>query len=97
MNDSSSSEKWRSWTGAEAGRYEAALEAINGAVGAYTAVIAHEKAKANPDQLVIDNARQGRRICASRREELDPADTEQVAQVRAEFTALAQKVRETLR
>ncbi|NYH53023.1 hypothetical protein HNR06_002612 [Nocardiopsis arvandica] len=95
MNDTSSNEEWRSWSGAEAGRYEAALEAISGAMGAYSAVIAREEAKENPDGQVIEKARQGRRACIRRREDLDPADVDQVAQVRSEFTELAQTVRES--
>ncbi|MDE3723969.1 hypothetical protein PWG71_21475 [Nocardiopsis sp. N85] len=95
MNGTSSSREWRSWTGAEAGRYEAALEAVNGAVGAYSAVIAREEATENPDQQVIEQAEEGQRACVRRREELDPADADEVAQVRAEFTELAEKVRRT--
>jgi hypothetical protein len=93
MNDTSSGKEWRSWNGTEAGRYEAALEAISGAVGAYSAVIAREEAKEEPDQRVIEQAEEGQRACIRRREGLDPADVDQVSRVRAEFTELAENVR----
>lgn len=84
----------REWTGQEAGRYEAALEAIHGAMGAYTALIAHEEAMSAPDPAVIAEARAGRRECIKHRETLDPADAEQVARTRTRFAELAQAVRE---
>jgi len=38
------------WSTGESVAYEAAVEAINGAVGAYSAVIAAEEVKKNPSQ-----------------------------------------------
>lgn len=93
MSDTPGNEQYRSWSGAEAGRYEAALEAIHVAMGAYNALITNEEAKDAPDAQVIEKAHQGRRACIRRREDLDPADADQVAQVRAEFTKLTETVR----
>lgn len=87
----------QSWSGIEVGRYEAALEAIHGAMGAYSALIAHEEAKDAPDEQVIEKARQGRRACIRRREDLDPTDATQVAQVHTEFSTLAETVRASRR
>lgn len=61
-----------SWSTEESVAYEAAVEAINDAVGAYTAVIAAEERKAAPDQAVIAAAQSGRADCARWREGLDP-------------------------
>ncbi|MBR8740889.1 hypothetical protein [Nocardiopsis sp. MG754419] len=83
----------KTWTGLETGRYEAALEAIHGAMGAYSALIYHEEAKDAPDEQVIEKARQGRRACIRRREDLDPEDPADVARVRAEYSALIETVR----
>ncbi|WP_240467971.1 hypothetical protein [Streptomyces dangxiongensis] len=47
------------WSNEETAAYEAAIEAVNGAVGAYSALIASEKAKPEPDQAVITEARAG--------------------------------------
>ncbi|TQN28420.1 hypothetical protein FHX37_3764 [Haloactinospora alba] len=87
----------REWTGQEAVRYEAALEAINGAVGAYSALIAREEAKPEPDPAVIAEAEQGRSECAKHRKQLDPADAEQVAHTRSRFSQLAREIRERSR
>jgi hypothetical protein len=59
--------------------YEAAIEAINGAVGAYTALIGAEEARPEPDQRAIAAAGEGRAGCARWREQLDPADRAAVA------------------
>ncbi|MER6481773.1 hypothetical protein [Streptomyces filamentosus] len=45
------------WSNEETAAYEAAIEAVNGAVGAYSARIAAEEAKPHPDQAVIKEAR----------------------------------------
>ncbi|MEY9211710.1 hypothetical protein NI17_009115 [Thermobifida halotolerans] len=91
--DSTSPRERRSWSGVEAGKYEAALEAISAAMGAYSALIAHENTKDTPDPRVVEQARRDRRECVRRREALDPTDTEQVARVRAEFTRLTEEAR----
>jgi hypothetical protein len=81
------------WSNEAAAAYEAALDAINDAVGAYSALIAAEEGKPQPDPAVIEAARAGRTSCARRREALDPADDEQISRARREFTELARRVR----
>lgn len=80
------------WSTEESVAYEAAIEAINDAVGAYTAVIAAEKRKAAPDAAVIAAARSGRTECARWREGLDPSDHTAVAAARGRFADLAREV-----
>lgn len=82
------------WSTEESVAYEAAIEAINGAVGAYTALIAAEEAKPVPDLAAIAAARSGRAECARRRRELDPADHAAVAGTRRRFADLAGEVRQ---
>jgi hypothetical protein len=74
--------------------YEAALEAINEAVGAYSAVIAAEEAKKNPSQQVPGRARAGQAACARSREQLDPGDRTAVASARQEFSDLSRRIRQ---
>lgn len=81
------------WSSEDSVAYEAAIEAINGAVGAYSAVIAAEEAKPKPDTGVIDAARAGRAECARWRGQLDPADRLAVAEARRRFSQLAREVR----
>lgn len=81
------------WSSEESVAYEAALEAINAAVGAYSAVISAEEAKAAPDGSVVSAALSGQAECARRREELDPADHAQIAAARREFAELASRIR----
>jgi len=82
------------WSSEDSVAYEAAIEAINGAVGAYSALIAAEEAKQQPDQRVIAAAREGRAECARWREQLDPADRAAVADTRRRFSQLAEEVRD---
>jgi predicted hotdog family 3-hydroxylacyl-ACP dehydratase len=77
--------------------YEAAIEAVNGAVGAYSALIASEEAKEHSDQGVIAAARSRRAECARWREQFDPADRAAVAETRRRFSQLAHDVRGGLR
>ena len=77
------------WSTQETAAYEAALDAINDAVGAYTAFIAAEEARAYRDPDLIAAAHSGRAECARRREQLDPADQAAVASARQWFTQLA--------
>ncbi|MFI9311132.1 hypothetical protein [Streptomyces triculaminicus] len=81
------------WSSKESVAYEAAIEAINGAVGAFSARIAAEEAKASADAAVIAEAEAGQAECARAREDLDPANHQQVAEVRARFAALAAEIR----
>ncbi|MEU6010690.1 hypothetical protein [Streptomyces sp. NPDC047453] len=81
------------WSNEETAAYEAAIEAINGAVGAYSAVIAAEEAKPSPDPDVIQAARAAQSQLARAREGLRSSDLEQIAAARAHYAQLA---RETL-
>jgi len=82
------------WSTQESVAYEAAIEAINGAVGAYTARINAEQAEAQPDTQKIDDWRGQRRECEAVRRGLDPADHEQIARARQRYAALAEQLRQ---
>ena len=77
------------WSSEESVAYEAALEAIGEAIGAYTAVIADERAKPVPDRHRIDAWLQARQGCAQRRQHLDPTNHEDIQQVRRYYSTLA--------
>ncbi|MEU3408840.1 hypothetical protein ABZ766_33510 [Streptomyces sp. NPDC006670] len=80
------------WSTEEAVAYEAAIEAINGAVGASTARIHAESSKASPDGELIGQWRERRGELAKVRERLDAADHEQIAGVRHRYAALARQL-----
>ncbi|MFI9467352.1 hypothetical protein ACIHBQ_07740 [Streptomyces sp. NPDC052492] len=80
------------WSNEETAAYEAAIEAVNGAVGAYSAVIAAEEAKALPEESVIEAARATQKRLAREREGLRSSDREQIAAARRHYAALARKV-----
>ncbi|MFF5358324.1 hypothetical protein ACFY4I_02815 [Streptomyces scabiei] len=80
------------WSNEETAAYEAAIEAVNGAVGAYSAQIAAEEAKGTPDAAVIEAARAAQGRLAKERERLRSADREQIAEARARYARLAREV-----
>jgi hypothetical protein len=80
------------WSNEETAAYEAAIEAINGAVGAYSAVISAEEAKDVPDPSVIEDARAAQTQLAREREGLRSSDREQIAAARARYAQLAREV-----
>ncbi|MGW6943465.1 hypothetical protein ACWGF3_31300 [Streptomyces xanthophaeus] len=82
------------WSNEETAAYEAAIEAVNGVVGAYSALIAAEEAKPAPDQDVIADACAARARLARERENLRPEDREQIAAARQHYAQLAREVRE---
>ncbi|MFB6613552.1 hypothetical protein ACFCV9_04935 [Streptomyces sp. NPDC056367] len=84
------------WSNEETAAYEAAIEAVNGAVGVYSALIAAEEAKPNPDQGVLDDARAAQARLAREREALRSEDREQIAAARQRYTRLAREVRERI-
>lgn len=45
------------WSAEETAAYEAAIEAVNGAVGAYSALISAEERTTHPDPTVVSEAR----------------------------------------
>ncbi|MEU3527480.1 hypothetical protein AB0E62_27030 [Streptomyces sp. NPDC038707] len=80
------------WSNEETAAYEAAIEAVNGAVGAYSALIASEEAKPEPDQAVIAEARTAQARLAHEREGLRSTNREQIAEARAGYAQLAREV-----
>lgn len=82
------------WSNEETAAYEAAIEAVNGAVGAYSGRIAAEEAKPQPDQAVIEEARTAQAKLAREREALRSSDREQIAAARRTYAQLASDVRE---
>ncbi|QVQ53191.1 hypothetical protein J4H86_05250 [Spiractinospora alimapuensis] len=64
------------------------------AMGVHTAVTAQEEAKATPDRQIIAHAGAGRCDRVRRGETLDATNTEEVAQVRAESSALIRRARD---
>ncbi len=80
------------WSNEETAAFEAAIEAVNGAVGAYSALIASEEAKPEPDQAVIAEARTAQVRLAHEREGLRPTDRERIAEARASYAQLAREV-----
>ncbi|MFF5447214.1 hypothetical protein [Streptomyces sp. NPDC012888] len=84
------------WSSEESVAYEAAIEAINGAVGAYTARIHAERAKPHPDHDLVTDLLDGQRQCARAREELKPTDHAQIADTRRRYADLARRLMEGL-
>ena len=84
------------WSSQETAAYEAAIEAVNGAVGAYSALIAAEEGKAAPDQEVIAEARAAQGQLARERESLRSTDRQQIAEARDRYATLAREVRARL-
>lgn len=82
------------WSNEETAAYEAAIEAVNGAVGAYSALIAAEEAKPQPDAAVIAEARAGQARLAREREQLRSTDHAQIAEARQHYAQLAREVQE---
>ena len=81
------------WDSEESVAYEAAVEAVNEVVGAYSARIATEEAEPVPDAARIAAAEAGQAECARRREQLDPADHAQISAARHEFSERARQIR----
>jgi hypothetical protein len=81
------------WSSEETAAYEAAVEAINGVVGAYSARIAAEEVKPDPNVVVIAALSRASAVCATEREGLDPTDQEGIAEVRRRYAALADEIR----
>ncbi|MGW0999453.1 hypothetical protein [Streptomyces sp. NPDC002520] len=80
------------WSNEETAAYEAAIEAVNGAVGAYSALIAAEEAKPEPDQEVVADARAAQARLARERESLRSTDREQISAARSRYAQLAREI-----
>lgn len=81
------------WSNEETAAYEAAIEAVNGAVGAYSALIAAERRRTRPDSAVIDDAHSAQTQLARERERLSSTDPEQIVWARAHYPQLAGEIR----
>lgn len=73
------------WSNEETAAYEAAMEAVNGAVAA-------EEANSAPDGAVIEAAVAAQTRLARERESLHSSDHEQIAAARAHYARLAHDV-----
>ncbi|MET8427784.1 hypothetical protein [Nocardia sp. NPDC004860] len=73
--------------------YEAAVEAINKAVGVYSALIADREAAPEPDTAAISEILTAQHNLAHLREQLDPTDHAQIARTRQEMTSLVEQLR----
>ena len=80
------------WSNEDTAAYEAAIEAINGAVGAYSALIAAQERRAEPDRGVVDSARAAQAALAREREQLRSTDHDQLAEVRARCAQLSREI-----
>jgi hypothetical protein len=80
------------WSNEETAAYEAAVEAVNGAVGAYSALIAAEEAKPKPDARVIAEAREAQSRLGREREGLRSVDARQITTARRRYAVLAREV-----
>jgi hypothetical protein len=82
------------WDSQESANYEVAIEAVNTAVGAFSARIAAMKERADPDKEQLEKLRADLAWCARQSRLLDPHDHAQIAAARRYFTGLAKQVRE---
>ncbi|WP_229868604.1 hypothetical protein, partial [Streptomyces chryseus] len=75
------------WDSEQSVSYEAAIEAINGVVGAYSALIAREEEKpeAARDEAALAEWDRLCGECQKVREQLDPQDDARVHEIRARF------------
>ncbi|GAB4590251.1 hypothetical protein [Nocardia sp. IFM 10818] len=71
-----------SWSSEESVAYEAAIEAVNKAVGAYSALLAALETAESPDPAAIADALSAQQRLARVREQLDPTDHDQIAATR---------------
>lgn len=74
------------WSSEESVAYEAAIEAVNGVVGAYSHLIADAEGRLGAEAEVAEYQRL-RAACHQERRALRPEDTEGVARVRAVYAA----------
>ncbi|WP_331720473.1 hypothetical protein OG851_42650 (plasmid) [Streptomyces sp. NBC_00161] len=84
------------WDSEGAVAYEAAVEAINGVVGAYSALIAQEREQAEPDTAQISEWRQRQAECQQVRMGIDPGDRGRVRAVRDEYGTRLRSLRELM-
>jgi hypothetical protein len=80
------------WSNEETAAYEAAVEAVNGAVGACSALLAAERARPEPDRAVMAEALAARARLAREREGLRPGDRARIAAARVQYGRLTREV-----
>lgn len=83
------------WDSEAAVAYEAAVEAINGVVGAYSALISREEKRSaeSRDATAISEWHRLQGECQQTRQGIDPDDAEQVRAVRSEYAARLRELR----
>ncbi|MBC2869794.1 hypothetical protein [Streptomyces mexicanus] len=82
-----------SWSSEQSVAYEAAVEAINGVVGAYSRLIADAEQRPGAEDTVAEYRRL-RTACQQERRALRAEDSEAVARVRAEYAARLRELTE---
>lgn len=81
------------WDSDKAVAYEAALEAGHAAIGAYTARIAAEERRPDPDRAALRRWQSEQAACAQERDALDATDPAAVDAARRRFSDIAQRIR----
>ncbi|MFI5689927.1 hypothetical protein [Streptomyces sp. NPDC051636] len=82
-----------SWSSEQSVAYEAAIEAINGVVGAYSHLIADAEHRPGAEETVAEYRRL-RAACQQERRALRAEDTQAVARVRADYAARLRELTE---
>jgi hypothetical protein len=85
------------WDSEAAVDYEVAIEAINGVVGAYSALLDDEEQRPEPDGERLAELNRLSAECQRERERIDPDDAEQVAEVRRQYSQRLNDLRDELR
>lgn len=81
------------WSSQESVNYEAALEAINELIGAYSARIAREEAKVTPDLAAVASWEAETDACVQAQRNLDPTQHDDVARIRRDYPIQVRAVR----
>ncbi|MEU1121851.1 MULTISPECIES: hypothetical protein [unclassified Streptomyces] len=86
------------WDSEQAVAYEAAVEAINGTVGAYSALIAREEQRdtSERDESALAEWRSQRAACQRARQELHADDAAQIRSVRTQYAARLAELRDVI-
>lgn len=82
------------WSSEQSVAYEAAIEAINGVVGAYSGLIAEAENRPGTGAEIAEYQRL-RTKCQQERRGLKPEDAENIARVRASYAARLRELTET--
>ena len=82
------------WDSEAAVAYEVAIEAINGVVGAYSALIHEERQRPEPNEERLAELRRLSMECQRERERINPDDAKQVAEIRQRYSQRLHDLRE---